>query len=1472
MKKITYLSFFSFILFVLVFNTSLSAQQVKPVKDFIKDTGTNGISATFRIYDAWITDETNANEDDWLESFNLHYDPDVSSGTHEVYAKLYVKDHLDSDNLYRLFITTPSYTITGTNADDRVIKITSITGYAYSFDFKIELYEVGSPGIKAVLDADNDSDLSNIFLQPTLSYFHYRIWSILRTDEVDADGNGNLESFKLHFNPDVSGPGEDPHTREVYAKLYSKISGYSDEYYQLLTTTSTFTITGTYEDDIVIDVIASNDLPNNYSFQIELYDVESGIIRVINNDINYPVLGNIPLQKLLPNLNPFLIPPGWGSSLVATIKQGTHVMPGGPLWEGTNYIDVAFVNKYADIQEGTNFVVSLYLDNNLIHSETFSGLCKDCFGTFEDIPVSVTAGYHSLKVVLDETNVVEESNEDSLDNINYQYWYWEPQPDINVTPISLTIDQGGNGSPGYFTIENVGTGALTISIISDNKNWLYTSGYPSTPFNIEPGESQSITVSVDWPKLSSTQETGTVTITSYDPDEPVITVDVTAIPTPPTITSITPDKASAGTGAQVTITGDNFGDTQGTGKVEFDCRRVFDAAYPAVKLTAPIISWSNTQIICTVPIDIAYGYFLVSANSGPVTVTNSFNETSNGFPFKVTFGWAGYKWAGNVVGYKIKITSDILKIDNPDGFETAIQNAAKTWNEVGANFIFQYEGTETSESKIGNGVNEIYLGGLPYPEIRSEAYVLSDGTSIIECDIVINRDHHYSTDGTPSSDELDLQSTALHGFGNSLSLMKLYGYTGDGEYDNGKIMYASIPKGVLKRTLHPDDIAGIMYLYPPVEGNISVTDNTIPNPVPAAGGNYSFKINLSGNAGSTWSITKNPESASWLTVSPVTGGIGSGQNVDVSVTANPDYTARACTLTVASPGATGSPINIVVNQSGAVIPLNILELSSAVNGQEFELEIQIGDVNNLKVISFDLVYPTQYINYAGYTNGSILPNATVIPDDPQGKVSASVYSTSSGYTGSGTVIKLKFIVVNNPAIGTPINFAFQNPLANDVNGNLIGLAYETKTITIQSGLTVWPGDTDNNSTVSIVDINPIIVNFSSTGPKRNPGGLFWMGQMGAPWSPENRTYADCNGNGTIEITDINGVIVNFNKTHTTLAKSLDIPSAVLNNPGLKASYSNSQTGGAEFWVYIDIGSESNIVTDVNVVSFELKYTGTEYIDYSSYEIGSFFNGSTAIVIPEDPIGKVSVCAYNLTQGYTGYGEVFRLKYKVQDTVETYHPVNFYWGLVSANDIGGTELTLDTVGFNADVIPVELITFNGSVVNNRVELQWSAATETNNKGFEIERAVNDKNWKRVGFVSGRGTTTERQNYSFTDNDLSVSGSYTYRLKQIDYDGSFEYSNEIVLDVDLIPVEYTLYQNYPNPFNPTTKIRYGIPAESYVSLVVYNLLGDKIEILVDEKKPAGSYEVEFNANSLPSGVYFYSLQTEGFKSTKKLILLR
>ncbi|UCE07210.1 MAG: T9SS type A sorting domain-containing protein [bacterium] len=181
-------------------------------------------------------------------------------------------------------------------------------------------------------------------------------------------------------------------------------------------------------------------------------------------------------------------------------------------------------------------------------------------------------------------------------------------------------------------------------------------------------------------------------------------------------------------------------------------------------------------------------------------------------------------------------------------------------------------------------------------------------------------------------------------------------------------------------------------------------------------------------------------------------------------------------------------------------------------------------------------------------------------------------------------------------------------------------------------------------------------------------------------------------------------------------------------------------------------------------------------------------------------------------------------------------------------------------------PVELGLFNAELVNCDVHLVWKTESESNNYGFEIFR-----NGESITFVAGSGTTSELRIYSYIDTGLS-GGTYRYELVQIDFDGAREKVGSADVLVLNEPTQFVLSQNYPNPFNVTTKITYTIPEKGFVSIKIYNLLGEELTSLVHEEKEAGVYTIDFNASHLANGIYFYRMEAPGFKQIRKFLLLK
>ncbi|MCK6613760.1 MAG: FG-GAP-like repeat-containing protein [Ignavibacteriaceae bacterium] len=277
--------------------------------------------------------------------------------------------------------------------------------------------------------------------------------------------------------------------------------------------------------------------------------------------------------------------------------------------------------------------------------------------------------------------------------------------------------------------------------------------------------------------------------------------------------------------------------------------------------------------------------------------------------------------------------------------------------------------------------------------------------------------------------------------------------------------------------------------------------------------------------------------------------------------------------------------------------------------------------------------------------------------------------------------------------------------------------------------------------------------------------------------------------------------------------------------------------------------------------WEYKRTGQPFgNNASSSGEGSFTDLGTTLTgieITNDVSG--------ITTGYN-YRWRARVKYSpVNNPFQVYSPWRYYE--VYQPESFGSFKAQNTP------LPVELIAFTGYVTESGVKLNWQTATEVNNYGFEIHRSLqgSGEDWENIGFVIGNGNSNSEKSYSFTDGAIVSGIKYLYRLKQIDTDGKFEYSQQVAVFTGK-PENFSLEQNYPNPFNPATTIEFSIPAASVVLIEVYDMLGNKVTELLNDKREAGYYSVPFNASALPSGVYVYRIEAGEYRAVKKMTLIK
>jgi acetyl esterase len=311
----------------------------------------------------------------------------------------------------------------------------------------------------------------------------------------------------------------------------------------------------------------------------------------------------------------------------------------------------------------------------------------------------------------------------------------------------------------------------------------------------------------------------------------------------------------------------------------------------------------------------------------------------------------------------------------------------------------------------------------------------------------------------------------------------------------------------------------------------------------------------------------------------------------------------------------------------------------------------------------------------------------------------------------------------------------------------------------------------------------------------------------------------------------------------------------------------------------------------------LAWVGPMVLQFTTY-----FGGSVFGLTPDQMDTPGAYATFEMASPYnyvTADDPPTWMYYSYVDTPKTsseaIHHINFGRHLKTRLDSFGITNTLLDTSYHSSItqssvdffvlhlitdppLPVELTTFTASANGEKVDLKWTTATEVNNLGFNIERVqiVNQKqvgSWNKIGFVQGHVLSNSPKQYSFIDNSVLSGKKYSYRLKQIDADGSFKYSSVITVDINL-PLIFDLKQNYPNPFNPSTSIHYSVINNGLVSLKVYDILGNEVAVLVNEVKESGNYSVDFNSinNKLCSGVYLYQLRSGNMISTKKMILIK
>ncbi|MCC6865498.1 MAG: T9SS type A sorting domain-containing protein [Ignavibacteria bacterium] len=374
-------------------------------------------------------------------------------------------------------------------------------------------------------------------------------------------------------------------------------------------------------------------------------------------------------------------------------------------------------------------------------------------------------------------------------------------------------------------------------------------------------------------------------------------------------------------------------------------------------------------------------------------------------------------------------------------------------------------------------------------------------------------------------------------------------------------------------------------------------------------------------------------------------------------------------------------------------------------------------------------------------------------------------------------------------------------------------------------------------------------------------------------------------NGNTRATTVSGGCTDIG-SHEFSATPPSNPIASADNPPGIGVTSNYTLWGRVIAV-INWGSSGSFPTGMNV----RYYSGVNPPDVLG---GGYSNSYWSFI----PVGSLTNATYNISINFSQY-ETYSITSPSANTrlakyVSTWEvfstagtgswQTELNWGSEFAKTRDMNSFSVYALTDATAPLPVELCSFNAAVFNRDARLTWTTCSEVNNKGFEVERrnfnsvTSNYNTWKKIAFIQGNGTTTEEHNYNYNDNKLN-SGKYQYRLKQIDYNGNYEYFN-LTSPNDVIvgtPLNADLFQNYPNPSNPSSKVDFQIPFSSKVTLKVYDITGKEAAILVDKEMDGGFYTAEFNGSNLSSGVYFYRIiakSSDGntFTKTMKLILIK
>jgi autotransporter-associated beta strand protein len=523
--------------------------------------------------------------------------------------------------------------------------------------------------------------------------------------------------------------------------------------------------------------------------------------------------------------------------------------------------------------------------------------------------------------------------------------------------------------------------------------------------------------------------------------------------------------------------------------------------------------------------------------------------------------------------------------------------------------------------------------------------------------------------------------------------------------------------------------------------------------------------------------------------------------------------------------------------------------------------------------------------FSGIISGSIDAGLTFVGS---GGGTIDITGTSNTFSGNITVTGAEVTFASDGSLGAVPGSVTANNIVID-GGRLTLIPPASTSYTLNANRGIQIGATANTS-ISVktgisVTYNGVIADKPST--------------VGA-WAKQGAAIVILGGVSTYSgATSINNGIVQLSGGSNRLptGTTINVGQASSTNLGtFDLDGYNQEIAGLVSTTGINASINKNTVTSSSPATLTISGSGTYSYGSGTAANSGIITGSISLV--KTGSGKQTLGDANTYTGLTTVsGGTLQLSYSSGNTIPATDNIVINSGgtlEVSSNQTvnnltlnsGGT-LTIDagvtldvtgtftknggTINNSGTLLPVEMTSFTATVQKTSALLAWSTATEVDNYGFEIERrAIPSNVWAKAGFVAGSGTSNAPHKYSFTDAALAA-GSYAYRLKQIDNNGAFKYSQEAQIAI-VTPEVFALNQNFPNPFNPTTEISYQLPVTGYVSLKVYDILGREVATLVDEVKSAGYQSVDFNASALSSGTYFYRITAGAFTQSKQMMFVK